>query len=224
MINRTDIEHTLLKIGIPSATKGFRYIADAIMVIDESGLISVTRQIYPDIAKMNGTTPNCVERAIRHAFNVVRTKYVDPEIVEHYIGFSNVGNSNSLSMLYMRVKEEYIQEKGIDKSLMETIRQIVKEEIKEVTNRKISKECEQKNAETIAPKSYSLDWNGWNFFIVYGRNKDGWFVAIPNREICLEIAPPEDVTYNAEKIEHALNTEGSGIILAKSIKKNWEEL
>lgn len=55
---------------------------------------------------MNGDTPKRVERAIRHAFKVVRQKGVKPEIVEHYIGFNNTKNSESLAMLHLRIKSE----------------------------------------------------------------------------------------------------------------------
>lgn len=76
----------------------------------------------------------------------------------------------------------------------------------------------------IMLKSFSLDWKGWAFFVIYGKNRDGWFMAMPNWEICLKIACPENIDYNAKKIESALKIEGSGMILAESIKEKCSQL
>ena len=49
-----------------------RYLRDAIMmsVDDKEMLNSITKILYPSIAKQHGTTPSRVERAIRHAIEV----------------------------------------------------------------------------------------------------------------------------------------------------------
>lgn len=135
-MDKKKIENTLLKLGIPASIKGFQYILDAIMVIEKSGLISVTKQLYPEIAEINKTTSNRVERSIRHAFEIVRSKRVNPEIIEHYIGFSNTSNANSLVMLHLRIKEECNEKKDLDDLLLEKIRKIVKMEIMLQLNKK----------------------------------------------------------------------------------------
>jgi len=65
----TDIMH---EVGIPAHIKGYQYLRDAIiMVVNEIELInSITKQLYPNIAKEYNTTPSRVERAIRHAIEV----------------------------------------------------------------------------------------------------------------------------------------------------------
>lgn len=104
-MNRAKIEDTLLAMGVPAGIKGFNYIADAIQIFDEMGTnISITKELYPAIAKKNNTTTSRVERAIRHAFEVVRSHKGNPEIVEKYIGFTNCNNSSSLKQLYMMLK------------------------------------------------------------------------------------------------------------------------
>jgi two-component system response regulator (stage 0 sporulation protein A) len=67
--NVTKIVH---EIGIPANIKGYQYLRDAIlMVIENMDIInSITKQLYPSIAKEYGTTPSRVERAIRHAIEV----------------------------------------------------------------------------------------------------------------------------------------------------------
>ena len=62
----TDIIHT---IGIPAHIKGYHYLREAIMlsVNDSEMLESVTKLLYPTIARKFDTSPSRVERAIRHA-------------------------------------------------------------------------------------------------------------------------------------------------------------
>lgn len=106
-MNRTKIEDTLLAMGVPAGIKGFNYIADAIQIFDERGTnIRITKELYPAIAKKNNTTPSRTERAIRHAFEVVRSHKGNPEVVEKYIGFTNCNNSSSLKTLYIRIKQD----------------------------------------------------------------------------------------------------------------------
>ena len=65
----TDIIH---EVGVPAHIKGYQYLRDAIiMVIREPEMLnSITKILYPTIAKRNQTTPSRVERAIRHAIEV----------------------------------------------------------------------------------------------------------------------------------------------------------
>lgn len=105
-MNREKIEDTLLKMGVPAGIKGFVYIADAIKVFEERGTnISITKELYPTIAEKNNTTPSKVERAIRHAFERVRTRG-NIEVVNKYIGTVNCNNSSSLKQLHMMLKRE----------------------------------------------------------------------------------------------------------------------
>lgn len=106
-MNREKIEDTLLAMGVPAGLKGFTYIADAIQIFDERGTnISITKELYPAIAKKNNTTPSRVERAIRHAFERVRSYRGNPDVIDHYIGMNNCENSSSLKTLYIRIKQE----------------------------------------------------------------------------------------------------------------------
>lgn len=106
-MNREKIEDALLAMGVPAGIKGFTYIADAIEIFDERGTnIQITKELYPSIAKKNNTMPSRVERAIRHAFECVRSYRGNPEVVEKYIGFTNCNNSSSLKQLHMMLKRE----------------------------------------------------------------------------------------------------------------------
>lgn len=67
-----DVTQMLHEIGIPAHIKGYQYLRDAIAisVAEEDMLVSVTKVLYPTIAKKHQTTPSRVERAIRHAIEV----------------------------------------------------------------------------------------------------------------------------------------------------------
>ena len=65
----TDIIH---EVGVPAHIKGYQYLREAIImsVNDMEMLNSITKILYPEIAKRFQTTPSRVERAIRHAIEV----------------------------------------------------------------------------------------------------------------------------------------------------------
>lgn len=68
----TDVTDIIHEVGVPAHIKGYQYLRDAIMmVIQEPEMLnSITKILYPTIAKRNQTTPSRVERAIRHAIEV----------------------------------------------------------------------------------------------------------------------------------------------------------
>lgn len=65
----TDI---MLDIGVPAHLKGYHYLRDAILLSgrDMEVVSSVTKLLYPTIAKRFKTTDQKVERAIRNAIEV----------------------------------------------------------------------------------------------------------------------------------------------------------
>ncbi len=71
-----DIESQVTKIihqiGVPAHIKGYQYLRTAIMMtVHDSDIInSVTKVLYPSVAKKYATTTSRVERAIRHAIEV----------------------------------------------------------------------------------------------------------------------------------------------------------
>lgn len=67
-----DVTEMIHEIGVPAHIKGYQYLREAIMmsVEDPTMISSVTKILYPTIAKRFQTTPSRVERAIRHAIEV----------------------------------------------------------------------------------------------------------------------------------------------------------
>ncbi len=68
----TDVTNMIHEIGVPAHIKGYQYLREAIImsVNDIEMLNSITKILYPTIAKKYQTTSSRVERAIRHAIEV----------------------------------------------------------------------------------------------------------------------------------------------------------
>ncbi|MFT8889999.1 MAG: sporulation transcription factor Spo0A [Ethanoligenens sp.] len=77
------------QIGVPAHIKGYHYLREAIMMaIHNIDIInSITKQLYPSVAKKYGTTSSRVERAIRHAIEVAWDRG-DVDILNSYFGYT----------------------------------------------------------------------------------------------------------------------------------------
>ena len=67
-----DVTDMIHEIGVPAHIKGYQYLRDSITLSlkDAEIINSVTKVLYPTIARKYETTPSRVERAIRHAIEV----------------------------------------------------------------------------------------------------------------------------------------------------------
>lgn len=82
----TDIIH---QIGVPAHIKGYHYLRDSIrLAVKDSDIInSVTKLLYPTVAKRHDTTSSRVERAIRHAIEVAWDRG-DIDVLNSYFGYT----------------------------------------------------------------------------------------------------------------------------------------
>lgn len=82
----TEILH---QIGVPAHIKGYQFLRDAILMTMENVeyINSVTKQLYPEIARRNNTTASRVERAIRHAIEVAWDRG-DVDTLNSYFGYT----------------------------------------------------------------------------------------------------------------------------------------
>lgn len=66
------ISNIFITVGIPAHIKGYQYLRYGIKLVVENSqkINSITKCLYPEIAKRFGTTSSKVERAIRHAIEV----------------------------------------------------------------------------------------------------------------------------------------------------------
>lgn len=85
------ITKIMLDVGVPAHLKGYHYLRDAIMLSgkDMEAVSSVTKLLYPTIAKHFKTTDQKVERAIRNAIEVSWARG-NSDTFEELFGYSNV--------------------------------------------------------------------------------------------------------------------------------------
>ena len=85
----TDVTNIIHEIGVPAHIKGYQFLRDAILLtMNEPEYINaVTKRLYPEIAKRNGTTASRVERAIRHAIEVAWDRG-DVDTLNSYFGYT----------------------------------------------------------------------------------------------------------------------------------------
>ena len=83
------ITEIMLEIGVPAHLKGYHYLRDAILLSgrDMEVVSSVTKLLYPTVAKRFKTTDQKVERAIRNAIEVSWTRG-NVETFEEMFGYS----------------------------------------------------------------------------------------------------------------------------------------
>ena len=114
----SDIESQVTKIihqiGVPAHIKGYQYLRTAIILtVNDSDIInSVTKILYPTVAKKYQTTTSRVERAIRHAIEVAWDRG-DIEVLNSYFGYTiqvNRGkptNSEFIAMIADNLRLKY---------------------------------------------------------------------------------------------------------------------
>jgi two-component system response regulator (stage 0 sporulation protein A) len=109
-----DVTNIIHEIGVPAHIKGYQYLRDAIIlaVNDMEMLNSITKILYPTIAKRHQTTPSRVERAIRHAIEVAwsRGKMDTIDALFGYTVSTGKGkptNSEFIALIADKIRLEY---------------------------------------------------------------------------------------------------------------------
>lgn len=107
----TDI---MLDIGVPAHLKGYHYLRDAILLTgrDMEVVTSVTKLLYPTVAKRFKTTDQKVERAIRNAIEVSWNRG-NPDTFEEMFGYSAASgktrptNSEYIARIADKIRLDY---------------------------------------------------------------------------------------------------------------------
>jgi two-component system response regulator (stage 0 sporulation protein A) len=83
------VTETIHQLGVPAHIKGYHYLRMAILLsIDNQELLeSVTKLLYPAVAKQFDTTSSRVERAIRHAIEIAWDRG-DLDILNTFFGYT----------------------------------------------------------------------------------------------------------------------------------------
>ena len=110
----SQVTQIIHQIGVPAHIKGYQYLRTAILLtIKDSDIInSVTKVLYPSVAKKYQTTTSRVERAIRHAIEVAWDRG-DVDTLNSYFGYTiqnNRGkptNSEFIAMIADNLRLKY---------------------------------------------------------------------------------------------------------------------
>lgn len=109
----SEVTNIIHEIGVPAHIKGYQYLRDGIMMVvkDIELINSITKQLYPSIAKAYNTTPSRVERAIRHAIEVAWSRGQVETIDSLFKYTINVGkgkptNSEFIAMIADKLRLE----------------------------------------------------------------------------------------------------------------------
>lgn len=109
-----EVTQLLHELGVPAHIKGYQYLRMSILmtVRDISLLHSITKIMYPTIARSYETTASRVERAIRHAIEVSFSRG-KMEILEEVFGYTvntmkgKPTNSEFIAMLADKIRLKY---------------------------------------------------------------------------------------------------------------------
>ncbi len=110
----SDVTNIIHEIGVPAHIKGYQYLRDAIImsVNDNEMLNSITKILYPTIAKRHKTTPSRVERAIRHAIEVAWSRG-KMDTIDELFGYTVCNgkgkptNSEFVALIADKIRLEY---------------------------------------------------------------------------------------------------------------------
>lgn len=105
------ITNMMHEIGVPAHIKGYQYLREAIKLTVETPdmLNSVTKILYPTVAKNFKSTSSRVERAIRHAIEVAWDRG-DVDVLNSYFGYTiqnqrgKPTNSEFIAMLSDKIR------------------------------------------------------------------------------------------------------------------------
>lgn len=108
------ITNIMLDVGVPAHLKGYHYLRDAILLSgrDMEVVSSVTKLLYPTIARRFKTTDQKVERAIRNAIEVSWARG-NVDTFEKMFGYSAISgrtrptNSEYIARIADKVRLDY---------------------------------------------------------------------------------------------------------------------
>lgn len=99
MAKRVELERyatrALSDLGVPTHLKGYLYIRESVLIsqTDMGVLNSITKLLYPEIARIYKTSVQKVERAIRNAIEVSWMRG-NPAMIEAFFGYSDATGKN----------------------------------------------------------------------------------------------------------------------------------
>lgn len=74
---RNQVSNLLLVLGVPTKLRGYAYLREAILLMSSDPTQSITKVLYPEVARLCGCAPMHVERSIRSAITAAWTRRDD---------------------------------------------------------------------------------------------------------------------------------------------------
>lgn len=97
-----EVTNLMKQLGIPAHLHGYRYLREAIMISyeDEEVLTSITKFLYPDLAKKFKENCNKIERGIRNAIEISWNR-ANPEVIEEIFGKEVINEKRPTNTMYI---------------------------------------------------------------------------------------------------------------------------
>ena len=115
IVSKQELEQAIsgfmLELGIPAHLRGYQYLRSAVeMCTEDMELVgSVTKLLYPDLAKLYKTTDQKIERAIRNAIEVSWERG-NSVLFEQLFGYCNSNEySRPTNSEYIATVADYIR-------------------------------------------------------------------------------------------------------------------
>lgn len=99
MVSTMRVIEALRELGVPADLKGYKCLVEAMKYVNVHPNLynmSMTKELYPAVAAVMGTTASRVERAMRHAIEVVFNN-TNSETLYEYFGNTPKFNSGKLT-------------------------------------------------------------------------------------------------------------------------------
>lgn len=112
------ISGRLNEIGIPAKLKGYRYMITAVKEVigNDGALDAVTKILYPDVAKIHNSTPQRVEKAIRHAIEVAWTIDRESQFKKEFSYLASMGKQRPTNSEFLaKLSQDIIQQASWNK-------------------------------------------------------------------------------------------------------------
>lgn len=97
MLDQKAVYENLKRLGVPTNLKGYQALVHAVTIVGENPPPrSMTKEVYPRVAEIVGSTGSRVERSIRHAVERVFSE-TDPDVLMEYFGNTASGRKGKLT-------------------------------------------------------------------------------------------------------------------------------
>ena len=105
-----EIVHSLREINFPAHVKGYVYAKTALEIVlnKPESIEAITKELYPEVARIHHTTPSRVERALRHGIELIYDRNT-PDDLNEILGPSSWNKGKLTNSEFLAVMAENIR-------------------------------------------------------------------------------------------------------------------